>query len=114
MRRTLLSLVLVTVPVVASAQRAITLVPQPRELRADHDIALTRGLDVVIPPDSADALAARDLRDALKEAGIPLATRGGSARIVLLRAGSPAARALLARRGVACDSAMQRRGDARD
>jgi hypothetical protein len=56
-----------------------------------------RGLDIVIPSDSADAFAARDLRDALKEAGVPIATRGGSARVVLLRASSAPGRALLAR-----------------
>jgi hypothetical protein len=86
------------------------LVPQPREIRADHDITLTRGLDVVLPADSADAFAARDLRDALNDAGVPLASRGGSARIVLLRTGSAAARALLARRGVAFDTVMHDEG----
>jgi hypothetical protein len=110
MRRTLLALALVACPLAARAQRAITLVPQPRELRADHDIALMRGLDIVIPSDSADAFAARDLRDALKEAGVPIATRGGSARVVLLRASSAPGRALLARRGVAFDTAMQAEG----
>jgi hypothetical protein len=110
MRRSLLSLALVAAPVVARAQRMLTLVPQPREIRADHDITLTRGLDVVIPADSADAFAARDLRDALKDAGVPLASRGGGARIVLLRTGSAAARALLARRGVAFDAVMQDEG----
>jgi hexosaminidase len=110
MRRALLALALVAAPFVARAQRTPMLVPQPREVRADHDIALTRGLDVVIPADSADAFAARDLRDALKDAGVPLASRGGSARIVLLRTGSAAARALLGRRGVAFDTVMHDEG----
>jgi hypothetical protein len=110
MRCSLLSLALAASPFVARAQRPLTLVPQPREIRADHDVALTRGLDIVVPSDSADGFAARDLRDALKDAGVPIATGGGSARIVLLRAGSVAARALLARRGTAFDDAMHDEG----
>jgi hexosaminidase len=110
MRRSLLSLALAASPFVARAQRPVTLVPQPREIRADHDVTLTRGLEIVVPSDSADAFAARDLSDALKDAGVPIAARGGSARIVLLRAGSAAARALLARRGTAFDEAMHDEG----
>lgn len=106
-RRTALLLLLVAPAV--RAQRPLLLVPQPREVRADHDVALTRGIDVVVPADSADAFAARDLRDHLHDAGISVAARGG-ARIVLLRYGSGGARALLARRGVAFDDAMRDEG----
>ena len=73
------------------------LLPQPREARAERDVALVRGIVVEVPRDSADAFAARDLRDALRELGVPLAGGSGSARVVLLRATSPSARVLLSR-----------------
>jgi hypothetical protein len=110
LRPLLAALALLALPELGRAQRPLLLVPQPREARADHDVALARGLDIVVPSDSADAFAARDLRDALREAGVPLATRVGSARVVLLRAGAPSARALLARRGVTFDEAMREEG----
>ncbi|HET9683044.1 MAG TPA: beta-N-acetylhexosaminidase [Gemmatimonadaceae bacterium] len=95
----------------AGAQRPLLLVPQPREAAAERDVTLAHGLEVVLPPDSADAFAARDLRDALKDAGVPITRTGaGSARIVFLRAGGSAARALLARHRVAFDSAMSAEG----
>ena len=112
MRRFVTSLALCLAPAAVLAQRPLLLVPQPREARAVRDLALTRGLEIAIPSDDADAFAARDLRDALREAGVSVATRSGtgSGRIVLLRAGSPAATALLARTGVALDSAMRGEG----
>jgi hypothetical protein len=110
MRRLLTCLALIALPSLARGQRPLSLVPQPRESSADHDVALTRGLEIVVPADSADAFTARDLRDALRGVGVPIATRGGSARIVLLRAGSAAARGLLVRRGVVFDPAMHDQG----
>lgn len=110
MRHILTTLALAATPLQAQAQQPLTLVPQPREIRADHEVALTRGLEIVVPSDSADAFAAHDLRDVLKDAGVPIASRGGSARIVFLRSGSSAARALLGRRGVAFDSVMRDEG----
>lgn len=111
MRRLLSALLLALLPASrAAAQRPLLLVPQPREARADHDVTLVRGLEVVIPADSSDAFAARDLRDYLRDAGVPIATRGGSARIVLHRSGSGTVRALLARRGVRFDDTMRDEG----
>ncbi len=69
-----------------AAQSPLLLVPQPREARVERDVRLARGVDVVVPGDKDDAFAARDLRDALKEAGVPVATSGGgSARITFVR-----------------------------
>ena len=88
---------LVTLPLSLRAQRPLLLVPQPREGRVDREVALPRGVQVVTPTDSGDAFAARDLRDALRESGVPIARGSGSARVVLLRSTSPAAKALIAR-----------------
>ena len=110
MRRSILSLALCLAPSVATAQRPFLLVPQPRESAAGREVGLARGLEIALPTESADAFAARDLRDALRDAGIRIATRGGSARVVLLRANSTSARRLLARHGVAFDSAMHDEG----
>jgi hexosaminidase len=87
---------LLALPASLLAQRPLLLVPQPREGRVEREVALPRGVQVVIPTDSADAFAARDLRDALREGGVPIATGSGSARVVLLRSTSPAAKALIA------------------
>jgi hexosaminidase len=105
-------LVLLVVPALAESQRPLPLllVPQPREATAGGDVALAHGLEIAIPADSADAFAARDLRDVLRDAGVRTVTRGGSARIALLRAGSATARGLLARHHVALDSAMRDEG----
>ena len=88
---------LLALPAGLLAQQPLLLVPQPRESRLDREVALPRGVEVVAPADSADAFAARDLRDALREGGVPVAKGAGSARVVLLRSTSPAARALIAR-----------------
>ena len=94
----------------AQAPRPLMLVPQPREARAERDVTLGRGLEVLTPSDSADAFSAHDLRDALREFGVPVARGAGSARIVLLRATVPAARALMSKAGFAFDPAMKDEG----
>jgi hypothetical protein len=93
----LIALSALIAPAGVLAQRPLLLVPQPREGRVEREVALPRGLEVVIPSDSADGFAGRDLRDGLREAGVPIASASGSARIVLLRSGSAAGKALLAR-----------------
>ena len=80
-----------------AAQGPLLLVPQPRDARLDRSVVLVRGLSVPTPSDSADAFAARDLRQALQDAGVPIAREGGSARIQLLRASSTAAKGLMDR-----------------
>ena len=94
----------------AQAPSAPLLVPQPRESRLERDVTLSRGIEVVIPGDSADAFAARDLRDALRDAGVVVAPGAGSARVVFLRSGSAAGKALLARAKVGFDAAMRDEG----
>ena len=94
----------------AQAPRPLLLVPQPREAHAEREVALTRGLEIVVPSDASDAFAARDLRDALREFGVPVAKGQGSARIVLWRASSAPARALLAKAKLTLDAAMHDEG----
>jgi hexosaminidase len=94
----------------ASAQRQLLLVPQPREARLDRTIVLARGISVAVPSDSEDAFAARELRQALQDAGVPVARDAGSARVQLLRAGSAAARALMDRTHTEFSPAMQSEG----
>ncbi|MEP6730242.1 MAG: family 20 glycosylhydrolase, partial [bacterium] len=101
---------LLALPALLSAQQPLLLVPQPRAAQVQRDVTLARGIDVAIPSDTADAFAARDLRDALRDAGVPLATGNGSARITFLRASSAAAKALIARSNVAFDQAMHDEG----
>ena len=104
------ALVLVTSGAVR-AQGALSLVPAPREATPRSVVGLPRGIEVVIPTDTTDANAARDLRDALREAGVTVSPRGSaSARVVLLRASSAAARALLGRAALSFDPAMRAEG----
>ena len=101
---------LVALPAGLPAQRPLLLVPQPREGRLERDVALPRGVEVVTPTDSTDAFAARDLRDALRDAGVLVATGRGSARVVLLRSKSLAAKALIARTNATVSQAMHDEG----
>jgi hypothetical protein len=76
----------------------------------ERQITLTGGVQIVIPADRADAFTARDLRDALRDAGAPLASASASARVVLLRSSSSAAKALIARNRLTFDQAMRDEG----
>ena len=93
-----------------AAQGPLLLVPQPRDARLDRSVVLAHGLNVATPPDSDDAFAARDLRQTLQDAGVPIARDGGSARIQLLRANSTAAKGLMARTHAEFTPAMQDEG----
>ena len=93
-----------------TAQRPLLLVPQPREARLEHSVTLARGLTIVIPSDTSDAFAARELRQVLQDAGVPIAKDGGSARVQLLRVGSAAAKSLLERTHTQFSPAMQEEG----
>ena len=95
---------------VAFAQRPLLLVPQPREAKLDRTITLTRGISIATPSDSEDAFAARELRQSLQDAGVPVARGGGSASVQLLRANSAAAKALLAKTHTEFSPAMQDEG----
>ena len=108
--RSFLMTMQLALPAHLSAQHPLLLVPQPREARVAREITLARGLSIVLPADSADAFAARDLRDALRDAGVPIASGSGSARIVFLRSSSPAAKGLMTRASSALDAAMRDEG----
>ena len=96
---------------VAHAQQPLYLVPQPREARADRGVVLTKGLDIQIPKDSEDAFAARDVRESLRTTGVALVSAASaSAKVVLLRASAPAAKALITREKLAFDAAMHDEG----
>ena len=110
MVRPVASLLLCLLPVLAGAQQPLLLVPLPREAAAGRVIVLAHGLEVAIPADSEDGFTARDLRDALKDAGVRTVARGGSAAIAFHRAGTAAARDLLGRHGIAFDPAMHDEG----
>ncbi len=93
-----------------AAQRPLLLVPQPREARLEQSVVLTRGISIVVPSDSADAFAARELRQTLQDAGVPIAKDAGSARVQLLRASSAAAKSLMDRTHTEFSPAMQEEG----
>lgn len=93
-----------------AAQGPLLLVPQPRDAQLNRSVVLTRGLSVATPSDPDDAFAARDLRQTLEAAGVPIARDGGSARIQLLRANSAAAKALMDRTHTELAPAMREEG----
>ena len=93
-----------------TAQRPLRLVPQPREARLDRTIVLARGISIAMPADSEDAFAARELRQSLQDAGVPIARDAGSAHVQFLRASSPAAKALLDRTHTEFSAAMRDEG----
>ena len=85
-------------PAHATAQRPLTLVPQPREGHVEREITLAHGIAIATPADAADGFAARELGEVLRENGIPVSSSGGaSAHVVLMRTSSPSARALMSR-----------------
>src|SRR3954463_12628511 len=69
------------------------LIPQPREYRAVHDVALNKGVMVVSQTSNKeDKFAAEDLKAALKERGVKVVSLATGARVELLRAKSAVAR----------------------
>jgi hexosaminidase len=74
------------------------LIPSPREATSLGTTALPNGLVVETPANAEDRFAATDLVETLRARGIPirLGGSGGNARVTLVRAGSAAARRLLA------------------
>src|SRR5260221_9890473 len=111
MRRSLL-LALIASSSSAGGQSAssLRLVPQPREARPGRDLVLSGGINVIVPTDSDDAFAARDLRSAPRENGPAAGGSRGRAGGVLLPRSTPAARTLLQDAGVAFDNAMREEG----
>ena len=104
------SLVLLALAAPLLAQDTLRLVPLPREITAGRAIALSGGIAVETPADSADRFAATDLRDALRERGVRIASAAPSATVVFLRARSAAGRAALARAGLTFSDSMSAEG----
>jgi hypothetical protein len=97
----------------APAMAQIRLLPAPREAHWSGETALPATIAVSVPGhDAEDEFAARDLEEAVKQTDLAGAGHAKRTRyrVLLLRLASPAARALLARRGLAFDAAMEDEG----
>jgi hypothetical protein len=92
----------------AAAQ--VRLLPAPREASFGPETPLPAKIAVSAPAsDADDQFAARDLEEAVKQAA-PSVPASAAYRVVLLRTGSAEAKALLARRKLAFDPAMEAEG----
>jgi hexosaminidase len=94
----------------ASGQSPLHLIPQPREIRSETPVALTKGVTIVRPAVNADRFAADDLAQSLRDRGLKVSTEGTSARINFIRAGTARANALLREHSLVIDSAMRDEG----
>ncbi|HEV2485409.1 MAG TPA: glycoside hydrolase family 20 zincin-like fold domain-containing protein [Terracidiphilus sp.] len=99
----------------ALATAQVRLLPAPREAHFDGKTSLPARIEVSVPGhDTGDEFAAHDLQDAVKEGAAKQASAAvrpvAAYRVVLLRNDSVAAKALLARTGLAFDPAMQSEG----
>ena len=100
----------------ASAQAPVHLLPAPREANFGATVDLPSRIIVSVPVhNEQDEFAARDVEDALKSIKLASAddTRGAAGaayRVLLLRTDSEQAKALLTRRKLAFDAAMESEG----
>jgi hypothetical protein len=101
---------LFALPVLALAQ--VRLLPTPREARFAGEIAFPATIAVGVPGhDAEDEFAAHDLQEAVKAAGLADEKDASAAyQVALLRRDSAQAQALLARRGLAFEAAMEDEG----
>jgi hypothetical protein len=90
----------------------VRLLPAPREAHFAGETALPAAITVSVPGrDAEDEFAARDLEEAVKDAGLrDLKEAKAVYRVTLLRSGSAEAKTVLARQGLALDAAMQEEG----
>lgn len=88
---------------------SLPLIPAPRELAVGRSFTAPVGLAVDAPSNAGDRDAATDLRDVLRERG-QLARGTSGVHVRLLRADTPAGRAVLARTSLAFDPAMRDEG----
>ena len=100
---------------VAPAQTQVRLLPAPREAHFGSMTSLPAKIEVSVPGrDTEDEFAARDLEAAIKQGvdsqGAPAGSASAVYRVVLLRNDSAEGKALLARRGLAFDPAMESEG----
>jgi hypothetical protein len=92
----------------AAAQ--VRLLPAPREAHFGAGTPLPARIEVSVPGhDAEDEFAARDLQDAVKQ-GAASGPASAAYRVVLLRTGTAAAKAFLARSGLVFDPAMDAEG----
>ncbi len=97
MRISILALLLAVPAAAQTSDTRLALIPEPRSVARVGDVTLKRGLDVVLPGNADDRFAARDLGSYLKALGIRVVYDGAaSARLELVRVGTPRARTLLA------------------
>ena len=102
------STLLFALPAFAVAQPR--LLPAPREAHFAGETALPASIAVSVPGhDPEDEFAARDLEEAVKAAGLT-GKDAAAYQMVLLRRASAQAKALLAKRGLAFDAAMDDEG----
>ena len=102
------STLLFALPAFAVAQPR--LLPAPREAHFAGETALPASIAVSVPGhDPEDEFAARDLEEAVKAAGLT-GKDAAAYQVVLLRRASAQAKALLAKRGLAFDAAMDDEG----
>lgn len=96
---------------VSAARISIHLLPAPREANFAGQITLPDRVAVQVPGRNAeDEFAARDLEAAVKEIAPSGEQRGREYRVMLLRADSRDAKALLAHHSLAFDAPMQAEG----
>ena len=95
----------------AAAQAPPRLLPAPREAHFGAAAPLPAKIAVTVPGrDADDEFAAHDLEEAFKQLPAPTGPAAAAYRVVLLRAGSVEAKALLAHHHLAFDAAMQSEG----
>jgi hypothetical protein len=101
---------LFVLPALAAAQ--VRLLPAPREAHFAGETALPATIAISVPGrDAEDEFAGRDLEEAVKAAELTDRKDASAAyRVELLRSGTAQAKAVLARRGLAFDAAMQDEG----
>jgi len=88
------------------------LIPEPREYSARASLPIGRGVVLVTPALTEDRFAAADLREYLgtRDIGIVPAGTGKAIMVSLVRAGTPAAKAVSATQGFFTDSTRKNEG----
>jgi hypothetical protein len=95
----------------ASTPARPPLIPQPRQFTPRENVSIAGGVRVIIPKiDPEDRFTALDLREALKERGIPSRTSATAVRIYLLRDDTAVARRTLLREKIGFDTDMLHEG----
>ena len=108
-RLALFTALLASVPPLAAQE--FPLVPRPRHLTLAASRALEQGIVVATPAHPEDRHTASDLREAMAERGVPVvAAASRRPTVVLMRANTAAAQALLRTAGIAFGDSMRAEG----